>query len=493
VPQYDDSVYFGSAVRLVDGFLPYRDFALVQPPGISLLLTPVALLAKITGTDAGLAMARILTACAGAASVALGGMLVRQRGLLAVALACAILALHPDASGAAQSVFLEPWLVLFCLLGLLAAFDGDRLSGQPTRMAWSGAAFGAALAVKAWAVIPAFVLLLALACSTRARRRSALTFTGGFAAALGVTVLPFFLAAPKAFIDNVVIAQLSRVDAMRTGVVYRLRSLFGLTDLSLSNDAVIAAAVGTAIVIAASCVGAAALSRRRPTPLQSFVLANCALALLMFLWPVDYYVHYAAFFAVFLALALSLSSSRLIAVIEKRSRPRAATWRLPPVPLAALAALGLIALIVAAARVVIQHEAQLKGAGRPTAQARVIPAGSCVLTDYPALTIAGDRFESTKHPCPAMVDAIGTDYALSHGRNALTGAGRAPAVTAAWLTAFRQAQYVWLSCGPPQAHACDIFTNRRIPWTPTILAYFYHHYHRLRDAAGYIYARDRAN
>ncbi len=32
---YDDGVDFGSAVRLVGGALPYRDFVLIQPPGIS--------------------------------------------------------------------------------------------------------------------------------------------------------------------------------------------------------------------------------------------------------------------------------------------------------------------------------------------------------------------------------------------------------------------------------------------------------------------------
>jgi hypothetical protein len=41
VTEYDDGSYFGSAVRLVHGVLPYRDFVFVQPPGITLLMTPV--------------------------------------------------------------------------------------------------------------------------------------------------------------------------------------------------------------------------------------------------------------------------------------------------------------------------------------------------------------------------------------------------------------------------------------------------------------------
>src|SRR5579875_2761179 len=40
VTEYDDGPYFGSALRLVSGVLPYRDFLLVQPPGITLLMIP---------------------------------------------------------------------------------------------------------------------------------------------------------------------------------------------------------------------------------------------------------------------------------------------------------------------------------------------------------------------------------------------------------------------------------------------------------------------
>src|SRR5215472_6976370 len=54
VTQYDDGPYFGSAVRLVHGVLPYRDFAFVQPPGITVLLGPVGLASYLTGTAGGL-------------------------------------------------------------------------------------------------------------------------------------------------------------------------------------------------------------------------------------------------------------------------------------------------------------------------------------------------------------------------------------------------------------------------------------------------------
>jgi len=38
VDEYDDGPYFGSAVRLVHGSMPYRQFVLVQPPARDLAL-----------------------------------------------------------------------------------------------------------------------------------------------------------------------------------------------------------------------------------------------------------------------------------------------------------------------------------------------------------------------------------------------------------------------------------------------------------------------
>ena len=66
---YDDGVLFGSSLRLVHGVLPYRDFIFAQPPGITLLLVPAALLAKVAGTAWGMAAARIPTLLASTAGV----------------------------------------------------------------------------------------------------------------------------------------------------------------------------------------------------------------------------------------------------------------------------------------------------------------------------------------------------------------------------------------------------------------------------------------
>ena len=128
VTQYDDGPYFGSAVRLVHGVLPYRDYAFVQPPGIAELMSPAALESYLSGTAWALVIGRFLSVLAGTAAVVLIGFLVRHRGALAVLLAAGILAIYPISAVSARTVLLEPWLVLFCLAGAVAVFDWDRIT-----------------------------------------------------------------------------------------------------------------------------------------------------------------------------------------------------------------------------------------------------------------------------------------------------------------------------------------------------------------------------
>src|SRR2546421_6359101 len=196
VSEYDDGVYFGAALRLVHGSIAYRDFVLVQPPGIAVLMAPLAFLAKATGTATAFAVARVLTACAGAAAVPLVGILVRHRGTVAVAIAAGLLAVYPSGITAAHTVLLEPWVVLLCLLGALAAFEGDQLTEKPWRLLLAGAAFGFALSIKLWVLVPAAVP--ALLCARAVSRRGLGRYLAGLAAAFGVGVLPFFALAPGA-------------------------------------------------------------------------------------------------------------------------------------------------------------------------------------------------------------------------------------------------------------------------------------------------------
>lgn len=445
ITEYDDGVYFGFAVRLLQGDVPYRDFSAVQPPGVIVVMAPVALLAKVIGTASGLAVARVLTACVGAVNVALVGRLVAHRGALAAFVACGVLAVYPDDVAAAHTLLLEPWLNLFCLIGAVCVFDGDSVASRP-RLIWGAVLFGFAGAIKVWAIVPVLIVLVLLLATHRFRK--AAHFGAGVAAGFLVTVVPFALGAPATFFNSVIVAQLSRTDVSRVPTWARLLSLVGLTNVTgMTPTSTVAVSLTVAVLIIGT-YAATWLARRQPlVALEIYALAGATAIVGMFLWPADFYYHYTAFFVPFLAMVVGLAVARLAAWPWAR-------WGTVTAILLAIAGMGFGQ---------IQREANASPVYVPQAAVyQDIPPGSCVLTDQASLTIAIDRFVSTVPGCSLMVDSVGTDYALSDGHNAASGAGSNPAVRAAWATAFAHAQFVWLSG----------LNARRIPWTPALTAYF---------------------
>src|SRR5262249_27634339 len=191
---------------------------------ITLLMFPVALATRVMGTDPGMAVARVVTALASAAAVPLAGLLTRHRGLLAALVTCGVLAIFPDSVLAARTVLLEPWLVLFCLLGALALFDGDQVASSTRRLLLGGLLFGFAGAVKVWAILPVVVILVL----TARRPRQAAVYAAGVALGFCVPVLPFALSAPVTFYRSVIIAQLVRDDLVRIPQGYRLQHMLRL-------------------------------------------------------------------------------------------------------------------------------------------------------------------------------------------------------------------------------------------------------------------------
>jgi hypothetical protein len=461
VTQYDDGPYFGSAVRLVHGVLPYRDFAFVQPPGITLLMSPLGLASYLTGTAWGLVIGRFLTVIAGAAAVVLGGLLVRHRGLLAVLLTCGILAIYPPAAEASHTVLLEPWLVLFCLAGAVAVFDGDRVTAGVGRLAWGGAAFGFAGAIKVWAIAP--VLVLALLCLPSLRR--AATFAAGVAAGFLIPVLPFALVSPRLFYRDVVVAQLARI-GVRDPVWHRLASMIGIPGaLHWPHSTLLAACLALVAFVVIVQAAAWLVTRRPPPPLDWFATVSAVLIVAMFLWPTYFATHYSAFLAPFLAMTIALPCARLVAGLRSAAgtRRQAAPGQQAPW----LASLGLVlaglALITAGA--VAQAPTRSPSRSRKASIAavgRVVPPGACVATDQASYLLLANRFTSDVPGCSQMVDGLGTDLALSGGRRPYSGAGRFPAVIAAWHQAFSHAGYALLSGK----------NNLRIPWTPKLTGYF---------------------
>ena len=462
--EYDDGVYLGAAIRLTQGVLPYKDFAFVQPPGILLLMSPVALFSRVTSTVAGMVLARVLTALASTACIPLAGRLVRHRGTVTTALTCGILAIYPSDIAAAHTLLLEPWMNLLCLVGANLAFSDGRLTARISRLAWAGVIIGVAGSVKYWAGAPAVVLLVICLLDGRGlgrrgldgrrRRRPVLAYLGGLVAGFVIPVLPFLATGPGTFLRSTIVYQAARTGSY-VSLSERLAHITGVIDLldqagritlsaganSLFGQAVIADTVPASstalpfVAFAAIVLVVAAgfwLSRHELRQSEWFALVTAIGALVAILIYSAFFYHYPAFPGPWLAIVAGVALGQLIV-------------RIPAVAVRQ-ALLGLAALVMVCVVVLqIADVAPLRTPPGAEEISRMIPPGSCVVGDEVALLIMANRFEAAKPGCPVVIDALSTTLALTGGVSVQAGAEKDRSAVLAWRNIFLRAQYVWLS------------------------------------------------
>ena len=230
---YDDGVYFGAATALVHGVVPYRDFLLLHPPGLVLLLSPFAMLGTLIGDPAAFALARASILLLGAMNAVLVAIVAGRYGRLAGLVAGALYAVWSTASNVERSTDLHGPQNTLLLLGLLALARRGRI--DPGRAALAGAALGLATAVQLWQAVSIAVVLWWIVVRARGhgwnRLRPAMAYLGGAGVAFGLVCLPFLAAAPQAMVRHVLVDQASRP---RQGVdaIERLRVLEGLPRLA---------------------------------------------------------------------------------------------------------------------------------------------------------------------------------------------------------------------------------------------------------------------
>jgi hypothetical protein len=439
--------------------IPYRDFIMVQPPGSMLLMTPVAFIAKVTGTAWGLALARILTVCADTACIVLLGLLIRHRGILAVAIASGFYAVDPSALVACSTFLLEPWLNLCCLGAALLIFRGDTFASD-RRLALGGAVFGFAISIKLWAAVPLVVIGLLLL--SKPRRLGWLA--GGALTGLAVPVLPFFLLAPGQFISQVVTSQYLR-STLPHPLLPRLADMAGLTlwpGLPQAAGVVLLLPAVTVYLLAGY------LATRRPLAmLDRYALAGLAATVVMFLLPQEYYSHYAAFVMPFAALTLALPAARLCQLARQRQPvPAVNPATLPVCALVAMALVGVTGVRQVTAASQVQEQP-----GQAAAVERLIPAGTCVITNNPALTIVANRFLAAEPDCPAVVDTYGTLLTMTGGRPQDATMETMRDAEQTWQGWFHQATFVWL--GAP---------DHGLPWANSLYNYLGEHFKRVQLA-----------
>ena len=454
VLEYDDGVWFGSAVRLADGFLPYRSFVLDQPPGVPLLLAPIGLLSHLVGTRDAFGVARLVTPVVGALTVVAIGGLLRHRGPLAVAVGSGVTAVYPEVLIDTRTVMLEPFCSLLCVLGLVGVFAGDRLSDRPRRLALGGVAFGLAASCKLFALLPFAVVVVAVAIS---RRRQLWALLAGAAAAVVVVCGPFVVVAPRQFAHQVIATQFERSEKSEPAVWDRVFSLIGLLPgtgrphgYPDDSRAAVVAVVAAVIVVV---LGGWAVRRHRPGGRSAPVVAALDLVAagavvvtaVALVRPPAYYGHYAAFFAPFLAVVLGLAAGNL-------------GGRVP----LAVTAVAVVALAAGALHGVHTVQAQRAGPFDAAPIDAVIPPGACVIGDNAPVLILADRFTSAAPGCPPVVDAFGTTISAGHGDAPASAQADRNGAVAAWRQLFSRAGYVVLTSG---------YQTERIPWTAALRAF----------------------
>ncbi len=455
VTEYDDGAYFGSAIRLVHGALPYRDFALVQPPGFTLLATPMALLSKAIGTRDALAVARLFLPLVAAVNVLLVGMLIRHRGRLATLVAAGLMAVFPAEVHATHTLLLEPILDLFCLLGAVLVFRGESLHDNGRRLVLGGVAFGFAGTIKGWALVPVVVTLLL--CLPDVRRRL-VPVASGVIVGFVLPTLPFAALAPGSFYREVVATQLRRIGgSVRISPATRLGDLTGSSAVTPGPTLSLVLALVILVAVAGLIATSLLRPRRRATTFERFSLGSMLAIGVLLLAPAEFYDHYAAFFAPFFALAIGGAL--------------ALTWR-PPTPRAGAAVLGLASTVVLALAVnQLSIISVAHGNDLSQTVGTAIPAGACALSDSSAYLITVNRFVSTDPACTIVVaDPYGTT--ISNG-------GRTPQSVSVWQRQFDAANYLVLYS----------LRNGRIPLVASLRAQLARDFTQVRAGNPLVFAR----
>ena len=417
---YDQGVYFGAALRLTGGVLPYSDFTLVHPPGILLLLQPEALIGRIIGTGAGLALAQIATVFVVAANAFLAGYLVRSCGRSASLIASLALALWPFAVHVDALVELEPYLVLFTFLALHFATTTTTATAK-RRLLFAGLAIGMAMSVKVWGFYPFLGLSVVLGLQHRAK---VLPFFVGTGAVLALLWGPFLVLCPSTFLHDVVVAQLQRqgfVGTAPTSLVSRFLATAGLGDIFYG--AVISTSnVLVTLLFALLLVGlglAFGLRWKNRTSTEWVVFATCcttAVGILSMHAP-NYTTHYAYVATAALAPLLGILVAKVVHLVD-RSLAGEMIGDLPTRVLAGVMATFVLvfAVVIFTPKVAKVTKFEYASGFNVVSDLKdAIPLQSCTLSDFPNDLIAADRYLSSNPDCSQLTDPFGMYLANDHG------------------------------------------------------------------------------
>ncbi len=390
---YDDGVYFGSAIALVHGRLPYGDFLLLHPPGILYVLTPFAALGSIVGDGTAFGIARVSFMALGAANTVLVWLVARRLGRLEAICAAALYAVWEVPAIAERSTWLIAPQNALLLLALLALAPSASRLGRK-RAALAGAMLGLALAIQLWsvftiAVLGAWVFVSTAEVDNRWAIRAA--YLVGVLFAFSAAVLPFVVIAGPQLVQYTVFDQFGRTATETIRPLARLRGLEGLPYKGPAAARVPALIVASAFLVGTAAVGLGALLRPRIRLWTTLLAVQTA----VLLTAPTFFGHYPAWLAPAASLSVGGTAATFIHLVGARRRRGGAVGY----------GLGLAVLVAIST---VHPEASPFPA---TEVADALAGARCVTADSPVLLIlTGTLRRDIERGCPLIIDTSGTSF-----------------------------------------------------------------------------------
>lgn len=305
---YDDGVYYAAATGLVYGRLPYRDFLLLHPPGVPLLLTPFAAAAQLTSDSYGFAAARVAWMLLGAVNAVLIWRILRPIGLAAALFGALSYAVFYPAVYADHTTLLESPVTTALLLAILLLEPLSNASSLSRgRAIAAGALLGLTVAIKIWGVVTLVIVLVWLLLIRRFRVALQVMIVSG--ATAGLICLPFFAAAPTTMWHQLVRDQVVRHANKSVTTLVRLDEVVGLGIIGRPHATVTVVAVAALL-----CCAALAWSYSRARPAVLLLLGQGGFLLITPTW----FPHYAGFTAAPVALTVGAGIAHLIALVKAK-------------------------------------------------------------------------------------------------------------------------------------------------------------------------------
>jgi hypothetical protein len=400
---YDEGVYFGGSTAFVDGLMPYRDFVLVHPPGLLLLLSPFAKLGSLTSNPTGWAFARIFIMAIGAVNAVLVYTVARRVNLTAGIVAGGLYALWSPAIHVERTTMLES-IVLLALLVALAALPTARVGIALAILA--GAFLGLGTSVKLWGLIPLLVILGWLLIS-RAWRTAAVV-AGAALAVFAVIVMPFAVIARQRMWDLIVLGQLQRGGGGTARDARLIR--MGNVDLSFITHHRSLGVFATVVVLILA-VSALVLAWRGAPRSRLWVVLLIVQSGVLLAVPV-YFDGYSSFIAPALMLVVGTACS----IVLIRAHKNVGLVRIV-MQVGIFGLVGLSALL-GIYRSVIHGERNPATPAAIAAAADVVASAQCVASDSPGLLLLTNTLShDIARRCAVLIDVDGTIYSIDRGRN----------------------------------------------------------------------------